>query len=224
MRLLAVADVHSPKFLEEFRRSLTLFEKPDLLLLAGDIINFGKVSEYNRVLDAFDTHLGSGFPIIACFGNEEHEEIRDELVSSLKERVRFLDEEAITINVEERAIGIVVTPAPLNRYYPKGIQDKKLRSIFEHRVQTISNLLKSTQSNSDLTILLTHYSPLVESEVNENTDSFSWWISQAIQEVQPDLVIHGHVHHSKRHEVTVGKTRVINVAFPATKKVTEILL
>jgi Icc-related predicted phosphoesterase len=64
----------------------------------------------------------------------------------------------------------------------------------------------------------------VESEASENADSFSWWISRAINEVQPDLVIHGHVHHSERLEVIIGKTRVINVAFPATKKITEILL
>jgi Icc-related predicted phosphoesterase len=221
---LAVADVHSPKFLEEFRRSLSSVEKPDLMLLAGDVINFGKVSEYRNVLDAIDTILGSDFPIIACFGNEEHEEIREELVTSLKERVKFLDEESVTISLDNQTIGIVVTPAPLNRYYPKGIQDEKLRSIFEQRVKRISDLLKSTQKESDLSILLTHYSPLVESEVSEDSDSFSWWISQAINKVQPNLVIHGHVHHSERPEVIVGKTRVINVAFPATKKVTEILL
>jgi Icc-related predicted phosphoesterase len=224
VRILAVSDIHSPKYLEEFSRSLSGLEKPDVFLLAGDIIHFGKTSEYRNVIDAIDAHLGTGFPIIACFGNEEHEETREELVDMMNKRVIILDEEATGINVGTQRIGIIGTAAPHNRYYSRGVQDERISNIFKKRVTRMSQLLEATERDADLIILLSHYSPLVESNNQDDMDSFSWWISQAINDVQPNLVIHGHIHFSERLEVTVGKTRVINVAFPASKKITEISL
>ena len=51
MKIIAVADVHSPKFLREFDESLSIHDRPDLLLLAGDMINFGKVTEYVAIVE-----------------------------------------------------------------------------------------------------------------------------------------------------------------------------
>ena len=224
VRILAVADIHSPKYLEEFRGALSNLEKPDLFLLAGDVIHFGKVAEYGNIIDSIDTHLGTGFPIIACFGNEEHEEVREELVDLMKKRVMFLDEEATIIKVDTQSIGIIGTAAPLNRYYSRGVQDQRISNIFKKRVKKMSELLGSTERETDLTILLSHYSPLVESGSQDDMDSFSWWVSQAINDIKPDFVIHGHVHISEKLEVVIGKTKIINVAFPASKNITEILL
>ena len=44
VRILATADVHSPRFLPEFRGNLSAHEPPDLFLFAGDMINRGPKS------------------------------------------------------------------------------------------------------------------------------------------------------------------------------------
>ncbi|MHA2322484.1 MAG: metallophosphoesterase [Candidatus Thorarchaeota archaeon] len=38
MKILAVADVHSPRHLEEFVKALAHHEQPDVFLFAGDMI------------------------------------------------------------------------------------------------------------------------------------------------------------------------------------------
>lgn len=99
MRIAAVADVHSPRFFIEFTNSLTQCWKPDLFLLAGDIVNRGKADEYPRVVDAIERIHGE-VPIIACFGNEEYLESRDEIIALTGNRVIFLDESTTTLIIE----------------------------------------------------------------------------------------------------------------------------
>ncbi|MHA2386015.1 MAG: hypothetical protein ACXAEE_07380 [Candidatus Thorarchaeota archaeon] len=61
--------------------------------------------------------------------------------------------------------------------------------------------------------------------MNDNdTSDYSWWISKTIEDVQPDMVIHGHLHRASRLEIMIGRTRIINAAFPAVGKITEIVL
>ena len=73
--MLAVADVHCPRYLSEFKQSLEQLSAPDVFFFAGDMINRGRASEYVTVLDTIESTLGTGFPIIACFGNEEYNEV-----------------------------------------------------------------------------------------------------------------------------------------------------
>ena len=72
VKILAVADVHSPRYLDEFAKALAQHEQPDAFLLAGDMINRGNAEEYTNVLNTIEKVLGTNFPIIACFGNEEY--------------------------------------------------------------------------------------------------------------------------------------------------------
>lgn len=225
MRIAAVADVHSPKFLLEFRESLSELRNPDLFLLAGDIVNFGKASEYSNVIGAIDLQLDPSIPIIACFGNEEFAGIRNDILESTRDRVTFLDDEAITFNHGRSKLGIVGTHAPFQS--PGGSTDvdsADIRKAFESRAKRLSRILKDVARKVDDTVLLMHYSPLSENVEGLDVDSFSWWISQATESVQPDLIIHGHVHNPTRTSGTIGQTRVFNVAFPAREKVTEIIL
>ena len=81
VRILATADVHSPRFLNEFKGNLSSHEPPDMFLFSGDMINRGSAEEYRTILDNIEEALGDSFPIIGCFGNEEYSEVRKEIVS-----------------------------------------------------------------------------------------------------------------------------------------------
>jgi Icc-related predicted phosphoesterase len=225
MKLAAVADVHSPKFLEEFAESLNFADTPDLFLFAGDMINFGRASQYLDIIQAIDSSEIKGIPIIACFGNEEFEAARKDILSLTEGRILFLDGASTVLEIAGSKIGVVGATAPVDiRGEQKGYNMMELRDVFESRAKHLGALVRETTSEVDHTILLMHYSPLSGRMKNNEISKYSWWMSKIIEDVQPDIVIHGHVHRSGRPETTIGKTRIINVAFPAVEKITEIVI
>ncbi len=225
LRIAAVADVHSPKFLLEFRESLSKLRSPDLFLLAGDIVNFGNALEYCSVLSAIDLELDSSLPIFACFGNEEFAETRDDILELTRDRVTFLDDKAITFKDAPSKLGIVGTHAPYQSSREHNVVDSSnIRNAFESRARRLSKILNDVSHKVDKTILLMHYNPLSENTEKSEADSFSWWVSQVTESVQPDLIIHGHVHNPEKANAKIGQTRVFNVAFPARREVTQITL
>ncbi|UCE10982.1 MAG: metallophosphoesterase [Candidatus Thorarchaeota archaeon] len=223
MKIAAVADVHGPRYLSEFRRSLSDLGTVDLMLLAGDMINFGKPREYLNIVEAIESRTGADIPIVSCFGNEEHVRVRDEILELVGDRIRFLDDSACSLDLDGITIGVVGAPAIVRRKSSE-VDIEKIREAFEKRSDHISELLDEVSKNASFTILLMHYNPLLPSQSESDSDSFSWWVARAVERTQPDLVLHGHVHGTDQPETTVGRSRVINVAFPARNKVTEIHL
>ncbi|KXH76293.1 MAG: hypothetical protein AM326_07375 [Candidatus Thorarchaeota archaeon SMTZ-45] len=220
VKIAAVADVHSPRFLDDFKNALSNCTPPDLLLFAGDMISHGKAEEYINVLDVVDSELGSGFPIIACFGNEDPVEISDEIQFNIKDRLVFLDEELITLSLTDYQITVVGISSVSSELYEAQSKDiAEIRANFEDRSLRVSKLLQDASKASDLVVLLMHFSPLLENISAE----FSWWISKAVEKAPPNLIVHGHVHDSIRTKIKIGSTIIRNVALPATHFVTELL-
>ncbi|MGD9395083.1 MAG: metallophosphoesterase [Candidatus Thorarchaeota archaeon] len=214
IKVAAVADVHSPRFLNEFRAALTRCETPDLFLFAGDMINRGKANEYPKVLDAVESQLGSGFPVVACFGNEEPQDCHDEIRLSTKDRITILDEKGWTINIS----GVRISIIGMSAANPQSNSVNEMRTKFEARSHRLSGLLQSSSQYADYVVLLMHFSPLKEVYSTE----FSWWISKAIEKNPPSHIIHGHIHDSIKNEVKIGPTVIRNVALPATGSITEL--
>lgn len=189
-------------------------KSPDLFLLAGDIVNRGKADEYPLVVDAIE-RLHGDVPIVACFGNEEYTDSRDEIVSLVGNRVSFLDESTTTLTITDSIIKIVGASVILDR----SLEISDIRTFFEKRADRVSRLLHDAGTDSSDVILLMHYSPLEEKQ-----QSFSWWVSRAIEDVKPTLIVHGHIHDSKEKKVVIGPTSVYNVALPAVGSITELTL
>lgn len=225
MRIAAVADVHSPRFLTQFSESLAQMEPPDLFLFAGDMINRGQIEEFSNILDVVEDMLGSDFPIVSCFGNEEYSEVRDDIVSLVKHRLMMLDEISTIVDVNKTRVGIVGTQGSLDK--PTSWQRRNIpniKRVFSRRADRASDLLRGLHGAVDYRILLMHYSPCLETCVGEDDRSFAWLGSRKFYSVitteEPDLVIHGHVHNSTVHEAAIGSTLVRNVALPAVGKIT----
>jgi Icc-related predicted phosphoesterase len=229
VKILAVADVHSPRYLEEFVEALAHHEQPDVFLFAGDMINRGNAEEYKNVLDTIELNLGYAFPIIGCFGNEEYGEVRKEILSIVGGRMIFLDEKAYILETNGLKVGIVGTQGSLDKatsWQRRNIPSVK--GVFERRAKRAGNLLKKMVGSVDYRILLMHYSPCLETCEGEDSRAFSWLGSRKFYSVviehQPDLVIHGHVHNSTKHEVIIGSTLIRNVSFPAVGSITELTI
>jgi predicted MPP superfamily phosphohydrolase len=90
VRIGAVGDIHSPKFLEDFRLSLKSIDcsKLDLFLLTGDLILKGKASNIEAVLHTLEENR-IGCPVMSCFGNEEYSTVRDEIRKRAENRISF---------------------------------------------------------------------------------------------------------------------------------------
>ncbi len=229
MRILAVADVHSPTHYEAFALSLAGATKPDLLLMAGDMINRGDAEEYPRLVEAINSTLGIDVPIVACFGNDEYTEIRRGIIAEVGGRITLLDERSTIVEIGDVSVGIVGTQGSLDK--PTKWQRESVPSIkrvFAQRAERATSLLRELVGKVDRRILLMHYSPCLETCEGEETRSFTWLGSRkfysVVMEEQPDLVAHGHVHNSTRHEAMLGATLVRNVAIPAVGGVTELVL
>jgi len=227
VKIQAVADVHSPRYMTEFKQSLNGLQPPDLFLFAGDMVSRGKADEYNLILDSIETHFGHDFPIIGCFGNEEYNEVRKEIVGLAGQRMQFLDEKSTIIESKGLQVGIVGTQGSLDKatsWQRRNIPS--IKGVFERRAKRAASLLKKLDDKVDRRILLMHYSPCLETCEGEDMKSFSWLGSrkfyQVIMDQCPDLVIHGHVHNSVNHKAMIGTTLVHNVALPAVRNITEL--
>ncbi|TFH10009.1 MAG: hypothetical protein E4H14_03395 [Candidatus Thorarchaeota archaeon] len=229
VEMLAVADVHCPRYLNEFKDSLVQFSAPDVFFFAGDMINRGNASEYATVLNVIEETIGTGFPILACFGNEEYNEVRKEILSVVDDRVLFLDERSTILNYSSQQIGVVGTQGSLDKATSwQRTNIPSVNGVFERRAKRASSLLKKFEKNVDKRILLMHYSPCLETCAGEEERAFSWLGSRkfyrVVRDQSPDLVMHGHVHNSNTYAAMIGTTLVRNVALPAVGSITRLVL
>jgi Icc-related predicted phosphoesterase len=227
MKIVAVADVHCPRYVEEFIAGLEQVDKPHLFLMAGDMVNRGMYDQYPIILEHIKEKLGDGFPIYSCFGNEEYSEVRKEILSLVGQKIKFLDEKLEILDIAGLKVGIVGTQGSLDK--PTSWQKRNIPSVkrvFEQRAERAALLLRKMEGKVDRRILLMHYSPCLETCEGESTRSFAWLGSRkffsVIKSEQPDLVIHGHVHNSTNHETMIGNSRVRNVSIPAVGSLTQL--
>lgn len=218
VRIAAVADIHSPRYLSEFRNALEECREPDIFLLAGDMIDSGRAAEYAHITDAIRSRFGQALPVVACFGNDEQRADTQDICNIGGNSIVFLDGETTIIPLRGLSIGVLGVPL-LDA--SSRSQDRDLQEIFEERIQSLAQSLEQMERTCDFSVLLMHYSPL---STETYPDSFLWWMTHAFRQIQPDLIVHGHIHYETKPVTTIEKTRVVNVAFPATGKITEIEL
>ena len=224
----AIADVHSPKYLEDFKKVLSNSPDVDLILLAGDMIYKGQVEEYENVLNAIKSRY-DGCKVVACFGNEEYDDRIEQIVERYDE-VTWLNDEFTIINIKGLELSIVGTKGCLDR--PTTWQRKNIPNIvqiYEQRLKKVDEVLASIAlKRADYIILLSHYSTTFKTLVGEPRWAWPELGSTKLEEIVkkrgPHLVIHGHAHNGQVHVATINGIQVYNVSFPATRKLTIIKL
>ncbi len=219
MLIAAVGDVHSPRYYEEFVLALDrLNAKPDFFLIAGDMINRGEIKEYDRVYNALFGKITC--PIIACFGNNEFQEVRDTVRKKFSE-IKFLDDQSIVYQLGRSTIGIYGTTGGLDTPTPwQKANIPNIEKIYEDRLINADRQLQ--RMNANFKILLAHYSPTYKTLEGENPRFFSSMGMQAFENVinarKPNLVIHGHSHRGLKM-IWIDTVPVFNVAFSVNKEI-----
>jgi Icc-related predicted phosphoesterase len=192
--------------------------KPDLFLIAGDMINRGEVQEWQKI---YNVLFGKIFcPVVACFGNNEFQQNREELKQKYRE-VRFLDDQSIVLDIGKLSIGIFGTNGGLDTSTPwQRANIPNIEQIFKIRYDLTDRHLQRMATN--VKILLMHYSPTYKTLEGENPRFFSTLGSQAYENIllnrKPDLVLHGHNYRGTK-QAWVETVPVFNVSLPLNKEI-----
>lgn len=220
LRIAASSDIHSPKNLDLFRASAHRLKEADLLILAGDLIYKGRVSELDHVIEAVTAHFSG--PVVACFGNEEFDEVKEELKDRSRGVITWLDDEALTLNIKGYIVGLIGTRGCLDQ--PTSWQLRNIpgiRELYEKRVETVDRLL--AELKGDFRILFSHYALLRETLKGENPRIWPQLgcsrMIDVLKRRRPSVAIHGHVHNGKLLKTKIDGTLVLNVSLPATNEI-----
>jgi len=217
MIIAATSDVHTPRLFEEFVRAIDAMKvKPDLFLLAGDMVDRGDVASYEKVQNALFGKITC--PIIACFGITEFQNIREELKKKYGE-IKFLDDEATILQIGQSIVGIVGTTGSLDE--PTSWQRANvpnIENIYRSRVATVDNLLLRMRTN--ISILMIHYAPTYKTLEGENPNFYKNMGSRMYEMVlanrKPTLIIHGHSHRGLK-SVWIDTVPVFNVSLSVNR-------
>ncbi|OQW32279.1 MAG: metallophosphoesterase [Nitrospira sp. SG-bin1] len=220
VRIGAIGDLHCPRFGVEEIRSLfgRIAECCDVLLLCGDITDYGKPEEAKLLVEALPAL--EGIPVAAVLGNHDHESGHAESLTDLFERqgMCVLDGTSVQIKGVE-FVGV--------KGFAGGFGDRLLQSWGEPAVkrfvhESVDEALKlesalAKQAASPRVVLL-HYAPIRETLVGESPEIVPFLgtsrLEEPIDRYGATAVFHGHAHHGSLEGRTKAGIPVYNVALP----------
>ncbi len=221
IRLAAAGDLHYDQSSKgQISQHFNLLEQnADLLLLAGDLTQTGHPEE--MLVLAEDLKF-SPVPVVTVLGNHDyHSNQVDQITQILKKNgVHVLELESITFHINQKIIGIAGCKGFGGGFIGSSASDFgeiEMKNFIRHS-KDLGKKLKSIIRNlkSDYKIVLLHYSPTVQTLYGEKKEIYpflgSYFLSEAIDNENIDLVFHGHAHKGVEKGETPGGTPVRNVA------------
>ena len=217
MRIAATADLHfAPANQVALRDQLSRArDEADVLVLAGDLTNYGQPSEMEPLLTAL---VRIRVPTIAVLGNHDYECGRElELVQMMtSEGIKVLDGSAY----ERDGVGFAGTKG-----FVGGFGRGVLTAFGEPEIKTfvrasIDEALKLERGMSQLRtpkrVVVLHYSPIAATVRGEDPEVTPFLGTSRLAEVidrhGANLVVHGHAHHGTLEGQTLAGVPVRNVA------------
>jgi len=225
VRILCFADVHSPRYFTLFAASLAKVDlkNVEVVIMAGDIVEKGRVEALKPVIDVLRRHVPSK-PVYAVFGNEEYFDMEKAFTDSYPE-ITWLNDNAVEVEVEGVRLCIVGSRGILSR--PTHWQAKHIpgiHEIYRARVRRLMHILSRCREQCDKVILATHYACSYATIKGEPPSIYPYLGYPLIETLppaaRPDIAVHGHAHNAKVLRALVNSVEVHNVAVPARGGVT----
>jgi Icc-related predicted phosphoesterase len=217
MRIAALADLHfTPALYENIKSKLeSVRQDADLLVLAGDLTNYGKTSEMEPLLNAL---VRLRLPIVAVLGNHDYESGQEvELMKMMTEEgIKVLDGTAY----ERDGVGFAGTKGFIGGF-GRGVLtafgEPEIKRIVQAAIDETLKLERAmSQLRTEKRVVVVHYAPVVETVKGESPEIYPYLGTSRLAEVVDrhgaNLIIHGHAHHGGREGKTVGGVPVYNVA------------
>jgi uncharacterized protein len=217
MRIAATADLHfSP---QSYARLKDQFERvrdeADVLVLAGDLTNYGQPSEMEPLLNVL---VRLRIPTIAVLGNHDYESGKEqELLHAMAGAgIKILDGTAY----EREGVGFAGTKGFVGGFGRGMLTAFGEREIKQFVQTSVDEALKLERAMAQLRtpkrMVVLHYAPISETVQGEALEIMPFMGTSRLAEVVDrhgaDLVVHGHAHHGKIDGRTPGGIPVHNVA------------
>jgi uncharacterized protein len=219
MRIAATADLHfTPQRYDAIREPMSrLKDEADVLIIAGDLTNFGKPEEMSSFLTAL---VRLRIPIVAVLGNHDHESGQPEELMRLMtaEGIKVLDGSSYVRDGVGFA-GVKGFFGGFGRGVLTAFGEAPVKAFVQAGIDEAVKLEKALmQIHADKRVVVTHYSPIRETVAGEPPEIFPYLGSSRLAEVIDRfgavLAVHGHAHHGSPEGKTIGGVPVYNVSFP----------
>ncbi|MBI4894809.1 MAG: metallophosphoesterase [Candidatus Aenigmarchaeota archaeon] len=219
MIIAATSDIHLPNNYQEFVMAVDrMRKKPDLFLVAGDVVDRGEANEYDKFYNIIFGKFSC--PIFSCFGNGEFHQMQEDLRKNYRD-IKFLDDSSAAVMVGSKTVGIFGTTGSLDSPTPwQSANIPNIEGVYRGRVLETDSALSTMEA--DFKILLMHYAPTYKTLEGENPRYFQNMGSSAYESVilsrRPSLVIHGHSHRGTK-QAWLETVPVFNVSFPLNREI-----
>jgi uncharacterized protein len=217
MRVAATADLHfTPERYSALRDQLDrVRDEADVLVVAGDLTNYGRPEEMEPLLNAF---VRLRLPIIVVLGNHDYESGKQaELAQTMSSAgIKVLDGSTY----QRDDVGFAGTKG-----FVGGFGRGMLTAFGEDEVKTfvragIDEAVKLERAMSQLRtnkrVVVLHYSPIAATVEGESPEIYPFLGTSRLAEVVDrhgaDLVLHGHAHNGRPSGATATGIPVHNVA------------
>jgi uncharacterized protein len=217
MRIAATADLHFGGQRQDILQEQLshVRDEADVLVLAGDLTNFGQPEEMEPLINAL---VRLRVPTVAVLGNHDYEGGKEaELMRMLSTAgVKVLDGSAY----ERDGVGFAGTKGFVGGFGRGVLTAFGEREIKDFVRASIDEAVKLERAMSQLRtgkrVVVLHYSPIAATVQGEAPEIFPFLGTSRLAEVVDrhgaDLVVHGHAHHGQLEGKTVGGVPVHNVA------------
>src|SRR2546422_5277574 len=217
MRIAATADLHfTAQRYSALRDQLNqVRDEADLLVLAGDLTNFGQPAEMEPLLNAL---VRLRVPTVAVLGNHDYESGREvELMRMMTaEGIKVLDGSAY----ERDGVGFAGTKGfvgGFGRGVLTAFGEPEVKAFVRASIDEAVKLERvMSQLRTEKRVVVLHYSPIAETVQGEAPEIFPFMGTSRLAEVVDrhgaDLVVHGHAHNGRTEGHTVTGVPVHNVA------------
>ena len=218
LRVAAIGDLHVQENDSAPYRDLfaEISQNADVLVLCGDLTNFGKTSEAEILAEDIRS---CSIPVLGVLGNHDYECGQPEKVAEILHDagMTILDEQAVEID----GVGFAGVKgfmggfgrgelAPFGEPIAKAFVDEAL-----NEARKLENGLRTLRTERSVAVL--HYSPVVETLEGEPLEIFQYLGSARLADAidrfdHVKAVVHGHAHHGKYEGRTMRGVPVYNVA------------
>lgn len=217
MRIAALADLHySPQSYDRIRESMSrVREDAELLVMAGDLTNFGRPQEMESLLTML---VRLRLPIVAVLGNHDYESGQHSQLMEMMtaEGVKVLDGTAY----ERDGIGFAGTKGFLGgfgRSMLTAFGEPEIKAFVQAGIDEAMKLERAlSQLRTEKRVIVIHYAPIAETIEGEPREIYPYLGSSRLMEVcdrhGANIIFHGHAHHGAPDGKTTAGIPVHNVA------------
>jgi Icc-related predicted phosphoesterase len=224
VRVAAVADLHYPKTPPDILQGLLsqASEQADVLLLGGDLTDYGRPEEARLLAKALATY--AKLPLLAVLGNHDYESGKPEEVREIlcDAGIIMLDGESYEVH----GIGFAGVKGFAGGFGQWALQPWGEAAIKHFVREAVDEALKLESALAKLRtpqrVALLHYSPIQDTVEGEAPVIFPFLGSSRLEEplnrYAVAAVFHGHAHQGAPEGHTTSGIAVYNVAAPLLHK------